>query len=88
VVDISDAHQFNDGVIGADRRLVVVRRDEEFVTVEAEDRPHYSFVAAATFFIPGARGGCQSLHYTSRQEEAPLALPAPRIHANSGEKWN
>ena len=37
VVDIGDAHQFDNGVIGADRRFhVVVRRNEVFVTVEAE----------------------------------------------------
>jgi hypothetical protein len=32
VVDISDAHQFDNGVTGADRRFGVVRRDEVFVT--------------------------------------------------------
>ena len=36
VVDISDAHQFDNGVMGADRRFDVVRRNEVFVTVEAE----------------------------------------------------
>src|SRR5580693_2194057 len=36
VVDISDAHQFDNGVMRADRRFEVGRRNEVFVTVEAE----------------------------------------------------
>jgi hypothetical protein len=36
VVDISDAHQFNNGIMGADNRFDVVRRNEVFVLTESE----------------------------------------------------
>ena len=36
VMDISDAHQFNNGIMGANRSFDVARPDEVFVTVEAE----------------------------------------------------
>ena len=40
VVDIRDAHQFDDGVIGAYRRFGVVRRNEIFVPLEVEVMLH------------------------------------------------
>ena len=36
VVNISDAYQFDNGVVGAYRRFDLVRRNEVFVTVEAK----------------------------------------------------
>jgi hypothetical protein len=49
VVDIGDADQFNDGVIRADRRFGMIRRNEVFVTLKAEVGYTAAFSAAVRF---------------------------------------
>jgi hypothetical protein len=59
VVNIRDAHQFNNGVMGAYRPFYVVRRDEVFVTLKAEvDHAGRRESNCVIFCLREARGRC------------------------------